>query len=490
MKKYPVYDPDSMKKLEKEVILKRTIAEDDLVFEAGLRLVEHIIAQSMIVKDHRVLVLVGYGNNGMDAYWIGLHLEKEGHDVTYVHLRKTDRHEKARSRLGLDAFEKTIQSPINFNHSFDRVIDGLFGIGLHGPMPDEVTLIIEAINRMNTTVISIDLPSGIDGRNGRMRPVAIHADYTLVVHAYKSAHFLGDAMDCSKVLQVVDMDYGHLENHHMFWIEPEDIIHAPRKHASHKYDYGHVLVIGGNHHMMGAPILSSLAALRSGAGLVTWVLERREEALAHVPFDIIRGFYETEDELLQFTDKKTAIVFGPGLGKKPNQAIYSLLSLMKKKIPLLIDADGLRGFKSIEIPKERGPIVLTPHLGEWARLNGKDDHFMLETDIYERLSFSDPHLYIVLKGPCTLVKTPHDIWFIPIGHPGLAKAGTGDILSGILGAMMGQYPVEEALIKGLSLYHWASLKARDYFGESGMMASDLLMTISEVLKERETDGNV
>jgi len=490
MNKIAIYDPKSIKALEKKVASMRGISTDELVFDAGNRLFEDLMDLNIIQNHDRILVIIGSGNNGMDAYVLGLYLEIKGLNVTYVFTHYAQKHHEARNKMHLPNADTIIDPSFIKPCMFDIIIDGLFGIGLNRNLDKKATQLIHLINENKAFIISIDLPSGIHGHHGLKMPIAVNADLTLVCHAYKTAHFLGDAQDFSKKTIVVDFGYGNLKNHSLFLRIPEETIYHPtRLHHTHKYDYGHVLIIGGSKMMLGAPILAAHAAFRSGAGLVSWLLEKRYDRATQELPDVMKGMYDSQSQLLESIQKKSSIVFGPGLGKEDNIAHQSLSDLIDKKIPMVIDADGISDLKNINSKVSMSHLVMTPHIIEFSRLiEIKPDVILLDPIRYLK-SYPNQDLNIVLKGPCTLIKMGSEIIFLPIGHPGLATAGTGDVLSGILGTMMARYEIKEAIFKALMLFHEASMMAKNMFGEESMVASDLIEAIPKILKRGEKDGD-
>lgn len=483
MDKLKVYDPKSIKEIEFKTINTLKITMDDLIFIAAKNLFETIINHQLVHKNNKILILVGRGNNGSDALFLGVHLLQNQYDVSFFILNHTLSKHQFDLLKTVYSDQLKIIDQVGIDCSYDLIIDGIYGIGLNQKIAEQELKIIQKINQLNQNVISIDIPSGIHPDSGIKMGDAIIAKYTLICHSYKRGNLLGDAKDHHGKIILVDMGLVENDVHHEFLIhlDSSEIILPKRLENTHKYHYGSLLVIGGSKHMFGAPILSLHAALKSGAGLATWALDQSLKTYKTNQWpDIIKAYIKDEDELIELAKNKKAIIFGMGLGHQESICSNAIKKLIDLKIPMLIDADGLKLFQNVEHLVDQKHLVLTPHMMEFSRLIEKDIIKLNEHPIMYLKSY--PFLgYLILKGPCTLLKHQDDIYYLNIGHSGMAKAGFGDVLSGIIGTMMMKYPLIDAIIKGLFIFHYASIITKEIEKEHSMTASNLVDHIKDVL---------
>lgn len=475
-----------MRRHEEYTCRQLSLAVSGLMLQVGRALFRHFRDYFLPDVMEKILVVAGTGNNGCDALVFARAALEEGYDVqVYVigghNAAGTDWHRMhealPKGMISYYATEKELET-VSFSTRY--VIDGLFGTGLSRAVEGPERAAIAKINASDAFVYSIDIPSGIHADTGMVMGIAVKADLCGSVQFLKFGNLLSDAMDHAKTTEAVDcgMLFDEREpkrNKEAF--EDLGVFLDSRKHNSHKYDYGSILVIGGHPGMMGAPQLAAMAALRSGAGLVTLAIRKADLAYFTQFYpEIMTGFYDTIEELAGLLEKKDLVIFGPGLGKGIKLYEDILVRLLADDIPLLVDADGLDYLKdNLHKVRKGQKIVITPHLGELARLRGLETDKVRNEVLTSLSEFTESGLTVVLKGATTITCDKERMILSSEGNPGLATAGTGDILAGIIGALMGQgLDAYTAAHKGVLLHSLAASKAREARGERAMVASDLI----------------
>ncbi|MBF0540539.1 MAG: NAD(P)H-hydrate dehydratase [Nitrospirae bacterium] len=478
-----------------------------------------VIAASHISKKYlqqKTIVLCGGGNNGGDGLVIARELCNYGFDVKVILLSPLDRlspdcHSQyiiARN-FGIDIVVKTTIDDLDIKNAL--IIDALIGTGLNKPIKDGLLLVIEMINHCND-VVSIDIPSGISADTGQMLGAAVIAKMTITFGLPKIGHLIFPGREhCGElIVENIGFPKRFLETDKIKCelIEKDYIksIIPKRTINSNKGNYGHALIIGGTSGKTGAVIMASRASLKSGSGLVTigvpnslvnvyqgnvveqMVLPLRDNGNGGFSKDCL-------DQIFEFIDRSgDVIVIGPGMGVD-EQTIEIVTTLIRKStIPLLIDAGGLNCISTLKYEERlellnsaKIPLILTPHTGEMARLLSKDngDFKSLCAKVEaERLDISrkfskDSGAILVLKGASTIISTPNGNSYINItGNPGMATAGSGDVLAGMIASFLGQRvsPVEAAQI-GVYLHGISGDIASEVKSMYSMTATDLIENI-------------
>ncbi len=438
-------------------------------------------------KSRSILVLVGYGNNGADGYVCARRLLEAGYSVTLMAFIRDEMGEevlKAQRRFVESGGEVECFSPQKVLCA-DVIIDGLLGTGFSGEIRGDFKQAIESINKSDAWVFSLDIPSGVNADTG-VGPDAVEADVTLTFGAIKQGLMTGRARHCVGRLEfaplglteylpeassiTVSIDY---VNQHL----------KPRDRDSHKGLSGKVSVIGGDIGMAGAVRLAGEACLRAGAGLVT-VISRPEHQIvvnANRPELMFWGCELVDMEVYLRLGWANILVIGPGLGK--HDWGYNLLKAVGlSDKPCVMDADALN-LLSCEHGRQ-DHWVLTPHSGEAARLLGistqevESDRFTAVKAIQQKYGG-----VVVLKGPGTLIYDGNQCYVAPVGNPGLASGGCGDVLSGIIAALMAQgFDKLSAAIMGVVVHGEAADRAAKD-GERGMLAMDLMPHIRRLVNK-------
>lgn len=496
----PVLTTKEMKILDEYTCIKKKIASLDLMEEAGKRLYEHFLEVTQIDKEQdQITVVSGLGNNGGDSLVVGQYLLEDLYSVNIVIVGNKDHlSQETKSVLKrlvnlkakifyledhkhLKIFESIVKQS-------DYLIDGLFGIGLNRTVQGIFYEAIEVMNKAHAFKFSIDIPSGINGNNGMVENIAFKADVTAIIQNYKIGNLLNDAKDYHGKIHVLDI--GILQDkltEKRYLLNPETIPHLPkRKHNTHKYDYGSNLTIGGNEGMTGAPLLSAFAALRTGSGLSTVAIRKPYLSLIHSTHsELMIKPYQTVEDMIHLLEKKHAVAFGPGLGRNDDVNLEILSHLLDTDIPLTIDADGLYYLKKLLSQKTNFKnVVITPHVGEMAQLLAKTSEEILNDPLTAVKTLTNTyHLTVVLKGPSTIIANQNEMYFSQYGNPGMATAGSGDCLTGMITSFMGQrYSLLDACKLAVSIHGQAGNLASEAYGEYSMIASDIIEQIPQVMK--------
>jgi NAD(P)H-hydrate epimerase len=431
----------------------------------------------------RLLLACGPGNNGGDGLVLARIAREGGFEVRVLTLDMTQaRGVEARQAMAdwraaggeVDVFDPQVPLP-----PAEIIVDALFGIGLTRAPGGLAVKFIDAINLAGCPVLALDVPSGVNADSGAVPGVAVRADLTLSFIVAKRGLFTGPALDVVGVRELAALDVPESAFAGVppaAWaLDGRALAALPVRRANgHKGDHGHVLVVGGDHGAGGALRLCAEAALRSGAGLVT-ALTREAHVSALLtarPECMARG---TEGELPDACSRASVIALGPGLGQSDwGRSLYA--ALIDDPRPLVLDADALNLLAASPRPLRSGR-VLTPHPGEAARLLGvstvqvqSDRHAALDALVARYTSV------VVLKGAGTLVGAPGEATVsIAAGNPGMGSGGMGDLLTGVIAALLaqGMTPLDAARL-GALLHAVAGDQVAVREGQRGMLALDLL----------------
>ncbi len=461
-------------------------------------------------------VLCGKGQNGGDGMVVARTLLERGADVrVYLIGRAADVVGDARTNLQVlqsleadlveisDAAAWELHAPAVLRA--DLIVDAIFGTGLKGPVSGLVQSIVEDLNASETPVVSIDVPTGIDASSPALPGPAIEATLTVTFAAPKLAHVLPPAEHHAGSLVVADIGIpqGIIQALDGPWVEllTRDGLRrhvAPRAADSQKGDYGRVLVVAGSMGKTGAAYLAAMAALRSGAGLVTLAAPRScVPILAALGVEYMTlPLDETPEGQIAFEAADTVagfdadvVVIGPGLGRSPSTMAFVQAVVERRGVPTVLDADALYAFASeterLE-GREEAPLVITPHPGEMARLLGVTvDEVQGDRLAVARELATSRHLYVVLKGHRTVVATPDGrLGLNMTGNPGMATGGTGDVLAGMLGAWSAQLlDLNVACQLAVFLHGLAGDLAAADEGEVAMVAGDVLDRLGDAVLE-------
>lgn len=446
-----------------------------------------------------VLVVCGSGNNGGDGFAVARLLDERGIRVTVAFAgRETSL--TAETRLQKNICEKCGIKPCsNYREEeYTVIVDALLGIGLSRPVEGSSRELIEWINRQDAARVAVDIPSGVSADDGKILGTAVKADLTVTFAYRKLGQILyPGTLYCGRVVRRdIGITADGLKSRTAACTYGEEDLTrmTPRKPYSHKGTYGRVLLIAGSKGMGGAAILAARAACRSGCGLVRVFTEECNRTLLQscVPEALLTTWEQEEelpDRLKEALEWCDVVGIGPGLGQGEIQMQMLKQVLDQYAGPLVIDADGLNllAQNMALLERTRAKVVLTPHIGEMARLTGLNSQKILE-DLCgtAREMAGHHHLVCVLKDARTVVTDGTRMYVNTSGNSGMASGGSGDVLTGLLGGLLAQgMSVFEASALGVYIHGLAGDLAAEEKGSYGMTAGDTAACIGEVLKKAE-----
>ncbi len=505
-----------MREADRRTIEEIGIPSTVLMENAGRQVVAALEAVFEDLADRHVAVLCGRGNNGGDGFVVARTLHQRGVEVSvFVIGSIAEIHGDARlnleilGRLGISVVEITDEQAWELHFSeigtCGLIVDALFGTGLRTPLQGMLETVVADINGSSIPVASIDVPSGLSADTHELIGDCIDATVTVTLGALKVPLVLPPAELHAGDIVIADIGI------------PDGVIDAvegprvelltragmrslvqPRAADSHKGDYGHVLVVAGARGRTGAAHLTAMAALRSGAGLVTVATPASCQPVlaAMAPEYMTLPLPETPDggidpeavaRLLEH--KHDIVAMGPGLGTAPATVALVHALVERSSVPVVLDADALNAFASDPdrlAGTDEKDLIITPHPGEFARLAGVSTGDIQAHRIDLARTFAARHqVYLVLKGHRTVIATPDERVFInPTGNAGMATGGMGDLLTGMIAAWLGQLLDAEAACKlGVYLHGSAGDLAEAAEGEVALLPSDLLAHLGDTLLE-------
>ncbi|MEU0523970.1 NAD(P)H-hydrate dehydratase [Streptomyces niveus] len=386
----------------------------------------------------RVVLLVGSGDNGGDALYAGARLAKRGAGVTAVLLAAGRAHEgglAALSGAGGRVVEHSSDpsAPFDVLAAADLVVDGITGIGGRGGLRPDAVPLARAARESDAVVVAVDLPSGVEADSGEVVGEALRADVTLTFGTYKPAHLIDPAREYAGAVGLVDIGLGAVlppaaELEALQHADVARLLPVPTG-ESDKYRRGVVGVVAGSARYPGAAVLAVAGALRGGAGAVRYVGPAGDAVIARFPETLVHAGPPAKAGRVQ------AWVVGPGLGEEPG-----VRDALASDVPVLVDADGLRGLNAKVVRARKAPTLLTPHAGEAAALlevpreEVESARLTAVRELAARYGAT-----VLLKGSTTLVADPDTALPVrvnPTGTPWLATAGSGDVLSGLTGSLL------------------------------------------------------
>jgi len=499
-----IFTGTQIKQLDSYTIEHEPVSSIDLM-ERAARAITRAITD-ICGPQTPLVVFAGPGNNGGDALAVARMLAEQGYQLKAylfnIHDKISDDCATNKQRL-IDT--KKVSDFTEVTEEFDPpqlgpetvVIDGLFGTGLNKPLQGGFASLVKYINASPAKVISIDLPSGLMAEDNTMniRPNIIKADYTLTLQTMKLSFLLADIQQYIGELKVLDIKLSK-EGMEMMpadytLTEKSDITAMMKKRSpfAHKGNMGNALLVAGSYGMAGAAVLATKACMRTGAGKVTLFTPRRNNDIVQisVPEAIVKldrdeGYISDPIDSTDFD----AVGIGPGIGQKETTAIALMSQIRRANGPLVLDADALNILGTHrawleQLPKE---TILTPHPLELERLTNV--HNM---NSYERLSRARElaqHLqsYVILKGHFSALCQPDGkVVFNSTGNPGMATAGSGDVLTGIITGLLARgYQRDAACIVGMYLHGLAGDIAAEEVGEESLIASDIIAALPKAFK--------
>src|SRR5512142_695565 len=462
-----------------------------LMENAAIAVVDAI--QEHYPRIDRAAIFCGTGQNGGDGLAIARHLENRGVvPVIFVVGDRTKFDGDARTnfvaceRLALPIHDITdpdhIEDAMAHAADADIVVDAIFGTGLNREPSGVQAEVIRAIAELRLPVVAVDLPSGANASSSEVFDPCVQAEVTVTFAAPKMCHvFEPAAAYCGEVIVAdISIPESAIEQEEiaLALLTPKDIqpLVAPRLAQTHKGTYGHVGVIAGSTGRSGAAVMCARGAIRTGAGLVTVMTEGERAKLAHAAS--IESMTYSGGDVREFLHDKTAALIGPGLPDTDRAYAWVRATVASVELPLIIDASGLNAFAGheAEVNPDGRPRVITPHPGELARLVGSDAKSINADRVTAaREAARKCNCVVVLKGYQTLVAEPDGhVYVNPTGNPGMATGGMGDVLSGMVAALLarGSDPAEAACA-AVYLHGVAGDILKEQFGDTGLAAMDL-----------------
>lgn len=471
-----------------------------------------------------LIFLIGKGNNGGTGLAIARHLASMGLEpMAFLLFDAKDHSQEVKEQLviaksygvrtasidDVSALEGYFQQ----NSSPKIIVDAIFGTGVRLPLSNFIYDVIHFVNQAKSYTISLDIPTGVEGDSGQIQGNAIEANLTLAVNFPKLGYYQSEG---SRLVGEVEIISGGLplslveKGGDKFLLDKDLVSELPpaRNKFGDKKLFGHTLVIGGSHGLTGGLVMSSTAALKVGAGLVTaatWEPQYQEFISRLIP-EIMTGYVPLDQakwgRLIKDLDKYDSIVIGPGLARS-NRARMLVLEVMNNfSGPIVLDADAINVLnlkEDAEVFRMRSaPTLMTPHFGEFARFSGlpieevQRAPYLHLKEVIERINCS-----VILKGPCTYLGFPNGKTFFNFSpNDGMATGGVGDVLAGILGGLIGQeanlkkrdslYNIYENLnrtiLLGVLIHTWSGKFAAEKLGVRPMTATNLIDAFPEAFK--------
>ena len=490
----PLYDAEQMRAIDRWAIEERGVPSLDLMERAGQGLARVV---EMVAPDGAIAVVCGKGNNGGDGLVAARHLRQAGRPVTVVAAGElADMSGDAAENLARLAGEPPVPLGQADLDQFAVAVDALLGTGFAGEPRGPVAEAIAALNRAPAPVVSADVPSGVDASTGVARGDAVRAARTVTFHAPKVGLWVSPGKGHAGAVDVIDIGIprGAPGEVTIGLIAPAVMSAVPRRGAaSTKFVSGHVLVVGGSRGLTGAPSMASESAMRAGAGYVTACVPASLEAIleGRLLEAMTRGLPDVDgaltpegaDAVLEAAERGGALALGPGLGRSNGAFALARDLAVRAPVALVLDADGLNAHagRLDSLRERRAATVLTPHAGELARLLETDsDAVERERLRHVRAAAEAAGAVVVLKGDDTLVAEPGGrVAVSPGGSPALATAGTGDVLTGVVAALLapGLDPFLAAAA-AVCLHARAGREAaRRQGGPEGVIASDVIAAL-------------
>lgn len=486
-----VITPSQMRDLEQQAI-RDGASEEDFMEEAGsgVGLVVHEFAERFGLE-HQAILIAGKGNNAGDGYVAAIHLLHLDYHVHAYQLfplsecsplcqKNAERFVKEGGVLTEVGYDMDILFPYD-----GVIIDAIFGTGFKGPLDDMVRKFISVANISGLPIIAVDIPSGLNGETGEIGEAVILAAETASLGLPKQGFFLLDGWNTIGKLRGVDFGLSeeYIEELPELMEMLNDEMMLPLmpfiKRTRNKYEAGYVVGLAGSLEMPGAAMLSSVATLKAGAGIVRLLYPHGMDVqLSMCPPEVIKTpvDFKNTDIILEHLKKASSFFIGPGLGKTPEIGKLLAQILPHVTVPTVIDADALNSLaeKWVQVPEK---TVLTPHIGEMNRLLGVKSRFPLDLDFLTRCQryAEDKNVTLVLKGAPTFIFHPGmPIHISPVGDPGLATAGTGDVLTGMIASLLAQgLTPHQAACLGVYLHGVAGEQAALELTSYCITASDL-----------------
>ncbi len=499
-----IFNSAQIQELDKYTIEHEPISSIDLM-ERAAKTLTHAITDKWNDRTP-IMVFAGPGNNGGDALAVARMLAEQNYQVT-VYLFNVNEHlsEDCATNKKRLTENKRIKSFTEVTVNFDPpkldagtlVVDGLFGSGLNKPLGGGFASLVKFINSTPAKVVSIDIPSGLmtEDNSYNIHANIIKADLTLTLQQKKLAMLLADNQQYIGELRVLDIRLSHefIRNTEAHYTILEETDTRPmlrqRSNFAHKGTMGSALLIAGSYGMAGAAVLATRACLRSGAGKVTTHTPKLNYSIMQV--SVPEAVMQMDHEETYFSspvdaEDFDAVGIGPGLGQHENTAIAMIAQIRRTTCPMVLDADALNILANHRAWMQQMPknIIMTPHPKEFDRMTGSSSNGCYERLIKARDMAERMQAYIILKGHYSALCMPDGhITFNSTGNPGMATAGSGDVLTGIITGLLARgHTHTQACLLGMYLHGLAGDLAAREMGEESLVAGDIIKYMSQAFK--------
>ena len=513
-----------MQQIDRETIETFGLPGRVLMENAGRGVIDVLIRTFPAIKsfgcNQSIGIVAGRGNNGGDGFVIARYLSGMGVSVSvYLFSERSAVKGDAAANLELlsilkiPVVEITDLATLAQHHtamSHHHIwVDALLGTGLNAEVKGLFRAVIELLNSLNRPVIAVDIPSGLNADTGMICGACIRAHITVTFGFPKIGHILFPGAEVTGRLETIDIGIpphivqGMEPRHHILTREAIVRSFPQRAMTSHKGTAGHVLVVGGSTGKAGAAVMSGLAALRSGAGLVTLaipkslniIIQSQIPEIMTAPMDGRKeGIWDDSlfDGIREQLQGKKCLAIGPGMGACPETQKLVLEILRYVSIPVVLDADGLNCIcGQLDVLKSlKAPAILTPHPGEMSRLTGESISDIQTDRIGSARRFSQTHhVHLVLKGARTIIAHPDGSVYINLAaNPGMAVGGMGDVLTGVIAGFLAQgLKPEAATHAGVYLHGKAADALCKSQGPFGFLASEVAGALPGVIREMKTE---
>ena len=498
-----IFTTEGIRKIDEATIERDNISSLDMIERAASAIAYEIMSRWR--SSQRIVVFAGPGNNGADALAVSRLLFEQGYNPEVYLFNIKSSHLSGSCSTNRDRFVGL--GDVDFTEIVnefappelgpeDVVLDGLFGSGLRSPLRGGYGSLVQYINDSRAHTVSIDIPSGLFGEwnLGSDRRNIIKAKLTLALQFKRLSFFFAENADFIGECKVLDLEMDTAAMASVptdyYLIERDDAhkVIKPREPFCNKYDNGTVFVVAGSYGMMSAAVLASRGAMRAGAGLVTvhapqCAFQPLQTAVPEALFEVDRGEYFTTR--IELNHNYGAIALGPGMGTSEKTIEALDLFLKNCHQPVVLDADALNCIAKRPIMLRNIPMgsVLTPHAGEFDRLFGahgtQEERLLKAIEVSKLYGFTS-----VLKGHHTMtVRSDGKVYINRSGNPGMATAGSGDVLTGIIASFIAQgYAIDWAVVMGVYVHGLAGDLAAEQHGEISLMASDIINHIGKAIK--------
>ena len=482
---------------ESDCVACEKIPSRELMYRAAMGI------YNSVKWDGKILIACGYGNNAGDGFALATILKQNGHSPVLLILNRRfseDGEYYFNKCKEMEIVHVAFKEKLSLR-GFDIIVDCIFGTGFKGALEPNVKVLFEKINESSAYVVSADINSGLNADSG-LCECCVKSDLTISIGDYKTGHFLGMAKD--KIARALNVDIGiEIQGEPYYLVTREDAskLLFKRDNYSHKGKYGYVAIIGGSEEYSGAIKLSNLAcsAIKSGAGVVKLASARSLRG-AILPYLLESTYLPLSDENGQIKFVKEEIddllcgthcvAIGMGMGKRceGKEIIEYILKNYEGRV--VIDADGLNFLSEMDasiLKEAKAEVVLTPHLKEFERLLGVPVSEIEQKPIHYAKEYARKNgIILLLKGSSTIVTDGKDVFITDTGCAGMATAGSGDVLSGILCALLGSYEKRsllESTYLGAYINGLAGELAMEEMGDISMCAGDTVNCIPSAIME-------